>query len=436
MPLCAFVLLPPAAAVGTVDQPVLSDAPPLSLERALADLGRSPGAVAAAADIAALVFQHVGRPASAEEVAERIRDPRTVAEFFSITVADVSRSFDRVQAAIPRPGTKSTRGPYQLPLRVALEQAPRYFADSTWKPRQLWGDLYRYPIPSKISSGEVKMRSAFGEILDRLADNRGGKPEHRFLVIYRGAEYWDFDAFIDALAATGHQIEFDVSNEVSDFVHLMARQADGALREIQTDIRLRTGYFMEDQREIIVPAVHSHLLFRISGPDVNTAVEFYQGVSGTHFYPSFLIQGESWVGIRTSATYGHERAVPAFKAAGLYLDLLRNIARRDALFAGGYGQSGICSDSVAVIEVLLGVEPTVYPLLINKQLVLRHLAALQRRRPSLAARYEQIREAIQKMPSDITRNPSQARRILSCIPYGPGPTPHVGYNDARRALPK
>jgi hypothetical protein len=294
--------------------------------------------------------------------------------------------------------------------------------------------LYRYAIPSGISAREVKTRSAFGEILDRLALNPSMAERDRFAVVFRGAAYSDFDAFVEAIVRSGHGIECDVSNEVADFVHLMLRQPDGTFREVQTDVRIRTGYFTPEGTEIIIPAVHSHLIFRFTGPDVTTAVEFYQGTHGTHFYPSLVVKGESWVGIRNSATYGGDEAVKALRAAGLYLDVLQGITREDALFAGGYGQSGVCNDSVAVIEMLLGGRATVYPLLIDKQRVRTYLDALIQGRPAMAARYREIDRAVRQIPSDVTPNPTQPQRILDSIPYGPGRTPYPGFNDARRTF--
>jgi len=418
------------------DPPRISSAAPLSLEYVLARIGRSPEALSAAAKIAAAVSRHVGNAAGESELARHIQDPRLVAKYFSPSVPDLARGFAAAREARLRPRVEKAESSRRLPRHVEWRRAPACLGDSSWKPRKLVGNLYSYAIPSPLSTVEVQTRIAFGEILDRLAANRSAEDEDRFSVLYLNTEYTDFDAFVDALVESGHQVEMDVSNEVSDFMHLMLRQSDGTLRELQTDIRIRTGYRTAEGEEIIVPAVHSHLIFRVAGPQVNTAVEFYQGVAGVHFHPSLLVQGESWVGIRTSATYRGPPALKALSAAGLYLDLLLNLSRKDALFAEGYGNSGICNDSVAVIELVIGEEASVYPLLINKPFVLNHVADLQRQRPQLAERYGEIRRAIEQMPSDIASDESQPRRILACIPYGPGRTPHTGYNDARHTFGK
>ena len=73
--------------------------------------------------------------------------------------------------------------------------------------------------------------------------------EEQFHVAYRDVVYSDFDAFIQAIVGTGHQIEMDVSVEVSDFLHLMVHQADDMYREVQTEMRLQTGYFAENGTE-------------------------------------------------------------------------------------------------------------------------------------------------------------------------------------------
>jgi hypothetical protein len=416
------------------EAPRICEEPPLPLEKVLAEIGESPEAVAAVSEIAAAVSRRLGHPISAEESAARIKDSRSVQELFSVRLPELVEGFAAGQTAVDAQGGAASENSFRLPKRVSLREAPRYFDAAPTEPQQLYGNLYRYAIPSGIAAEEVKMRSAFGEILDRLALNRSTAEEDRFSVVYRDTEHSDFDAFVDALLQSGHRIEMDLSSEVADFVHLMVRKPDGTLREVQTEVRIRTGYFTPEGTEIVIPAVHSHFIFRFAGPDVSTAVEFYQGTYGTHFYPSVVVKGESWVGIRTSATYGPDKAVKALKAAGLYLDLLQGISREGALFAGGYGQSGICNDSVAVIEMLLNGRATVYPLLIDKERVPGYLETVSRERPALTERYRQLRRAIEQVPSDVTPNLTQPRRILDSIPYEPGPTPYPGFNDARRTF--
>ena len=430
----AAEIVPEAARRESSSPPRISDEPPLPLEQVLADIGQSRQAVAGVSVMAAVVSQRLGRPVSAAELARRTKDPRAVRELFSVCVRDLVEGFAAARSVVGSEGSAASENPFRLPKRVALREAPAYFDADPWEPEQLHQNLYRYAIPSGISAQEVKTRTAFGEILDRLALNPSMAAEDQFRVVYRGVDYSDFDAFVGAMVQSGHRISVGVSNEVADFFHLMVRKPDGTFREVQTDIRIRTGYFTSKGAEIIIPAVHSHLIFRFAGPDLNTAVEFYQGTHGTHFYPSVVVKGESWVGIRNSAIYKGDTALKALKASALYLDALQGISREDALFAGGYGQSGICNDSVAVIEMLLNGKATVYPLLVDKKRVLAYLDTLVKKRPTMAARYREIYEAVEQTPSDVTPNPTQPQRILDSIPYGPGPTPYTGFSDARRTF--
>jgi hypothetical protein len=173
----------------------------------------------------------------------------------------------------------------------------------------------------------------------------------------------------------------------------------------------------------------------MSGPDVNTAVEFYQGTGGTRFYPSVIVNGESWVGIRNSDTYTGAQALDTARLSGLYMDVLQGIARENDQFAQGYGQSGVCNDSVAVIQLAVGVidAPTTYPLLINKDLVGDYLERMVKERPHLAADYRRLQDAVRRMPLDRRVNSSAPGRILRSIPYESGSsTPYPGFNDARR----
>lgn len=433
-PLGAPVLAYETANASDGTQPIISSEPPLSVEYVLSEIGRSPGAVAAACEVAAAISRRFGHPIEAEEFAKKIQEPREISLLFSVRIRDLVHGFSTAQALADAGGAVASTNSFKLPKTVAWKEAPTYFEAVAGAPEQMFGNLYRYVKPSGISARAVRVRSAFGEILDRLALNRSLPERERFGIVYQDNKYLDFDEFIDALVRTGHKVEMDVSNEVADFLHLMFREPSGVFREVRTEVQIRTGYFTSAGDEITIPAVHSHLIFRVAGPQLNVDVEFYQGTHGTHFCPSLVIQGQSWVGIRKSGTYDGHEAVKALRAAGLYLDLLHTISREDALFAGGYGQSGICNDSVAVIEMLLNKDVTVYPLLIDKRRVIRQLDILIAKHPAIARRYRKIRQAVVNMPSDVELNKTQPQRILGSIPYRAGSTPYVGFNDARRTF--
>jgi hypothetical protein len=79
------------------EAPRISEEPPLLLEDVLAEIGESGEAAAAAPKIAASVAPRLGRPVSAEELAVRIQDPRSVRELFSVRLPELVEGFSAAQ---------------------------------------------------------------------------------------------------------------------------------------------------------------------------------------------------------------------------------------------------------------------------------------------------------------------------------------------------
>jgi hypothetical protein len=86
----------PAPSLGR-EAPRISEEPPLLLEDVLAEIGESGEAAAAAPKIAASVAPRLGRPVSAEELAVRIQDPRSVRELFSVRLPELVEGFSAAQ---------------------------------------------------------------------------------------------------------------------------------------------------------------------------------------------------------------------------------------------------------------------------------------------------------------------------------------------------
>ena len=408
---------------------------PLTLGDALAAAGDTPERAALVRQVLGVIASETGREMSPLDVASAIRDPKTLESMMTVSVPQVVAGLKRAQAA------SDARGPapaesrvFKLPDGVDLANAPSFFDAAMEPPRTVSGSLKRGDKPSDLDAESVKRHRAFGEILDRLADNAGKPPLERFRVTYRGHGYSTVDGLLAALERNGHQVTATVSQGVANFLDLYVER-DGQLCEVESGVRIRTGHLGPDGREVIVPAVHSGLKVRIQGPDLNAGVSFFQGVSGTGFFAEGLGKDQSWVGGRDIETYAGGDAKKAIANAAMWRKTVNDLAGDRHLFGGGYGQTGLCNDSVALIQALVTGRTTIYPLAMDKALVTRYLESKVAEKGPLHEQYRTLLRGVRSLPSDAGSDPTQPSRILDSIPYGPGPTPFPGVDHAREVLP-
>jgi hypothetical protein len=120
---------------------------------------------------------------------------------------------------------------------------------------------------------------------------------------------------------------------------------------------------------------------------------------------------------------------------GAFTDVVEDTAKRLNLYADGYGITGVCNDSVAVVQQAVTGNASQYPLLMNDSVL---LGELQRRLSdgdrTGDATYRSLKKAIGELPSDARPNPSAARRALQSIPWESGREPFQSTVDARRIL--
>jgi len=406
---------------------------PMSLADALAAAGDTPERAVLVKSVLGVLARETGREMSSAEIDAAIANPATLEAMLTVSLPQVAEGLKKAQATANANPSAPAPPDWKLPSGVDMANAGSFFEGGIDAPKAVSGGLFRGDKASDLPAEQVKAHRALAEVMNRLADNTGKAYADRFQVKYRGETYTTQKGFLDALERSGHTVTATVSQGIANFLDLFV-QKDGALCEVEGAVRVRTGLVGPDGKEVVVPAVHSGLKIRIAGPDVTGAVSFFQGVSGTGFFAEGLGKDPSWVGGRDIESYSGKDARKSIAAAGLWRQLVNETAAANHLVGGGYGQTGICNDSVALLQQLVTGRTTIYPLAMDKALVGAALDAKIAAGGPLAAKWKAIKAAVDELPSDLGTDPTQPGRILESIPFGPGSTPFPGADHAREVL--
>ena len=105
------------------------------------------------------------------------------------------------------------------------------------------------------------------------------------------------------------------------------------------------------------------------------------------------------------------------------------------LYADGYGVTGVCNDSVAVIQQATMGRADQYPLFMHDEVL---FGELKKRLAESDLRddptYATLRKAIHALPSDVQPNGSLRARALKSIPWTEGTEPFDSTIAARKIL--
>ena len=126
--------------------------------------------------------------------------------------------------------------------------------------------------------------------------------------------------------------------------------------------------------------------------------------------------------------------------------MINDIARERGLAVGGYGATGVCIDTVAILQKLMNRPLTAYPMLHSDELM---ITEAQHRHDGAGSRldrpeYRSIIEALRAVENDAApvdpahMTPTQVAdlkgRILGSIPWPPGMEPLTICRATRTAL--
>ena len=304
------------------------------------------------------------------------------------------------------------------------------------------GKLWQGDVPNaKLDDASAKKNIAMAEIMDRLAQNTTAAPADVFTVEHAGQPYTKLDDFLNALVADGYTVDAVVTHRIADFCALKTKAPDGTIIDVPAAAMVKTGIKDKAGNEAIVPGVHTELVFRIrsstttKGEKIDADIKWYQGVSGTGFFPCDVMRKSTWTGSVQAAALDQQQALRAASLGGVFADVVVDASGRKHLANDGYGITGVCNDSVAVIEAAVLGKNTAYPLLMRDRELLPEIdRRLKTADADTSAKLRALRDAIVAVPSDDKKNASTAARALASIPWPAGQEPFASTQEARRIL--
>jgi hypothetical protein len=311
----------------------------------------------------------------------------------------------------------------------------------------LWKGFY----PGNASDATIKSEIIFGMALNQLANNSHlpNNDPKMFSVKYNGKLFSSVDDLLNALLANGHTVRCWLTWRAVDFFGYLTKGPKGEWLEVPAPIMMDTGIlanysnagkFNWPPSQAILPAIHDELVIEIrSGPSsqgttVNVDLLWYEGDDGIGFFARDLYSLASWVGQVDAEPLEGTEAVNYLHLAAVFTDVLLQTADKYNLYDLGYGATGVCVDSIAIIEYVYFNEMTLYPLLMEKYLVIPVVQQFLNVNNRNAQHYTALLKALKYLPVDVWDNPTLKTRVNNTITWPPGKEPFECVIQARAIL--
>jgi hypothetical protein len=385
-------------------------------------------------------------PVSPELKAAILQNPSAITRAFELTPAQLFDGIGALNAAHKAGKLKPT------PPRENL--LPKSFdlskIDSLDLPRpaskmkELAPGLFQGDLPSTTSDAQVKSNRVMAEVFHRLSRNASAADGDKFEVKYNGGTFKRLDEFMKALKNDGYSVDVTFEQRIANFADLKAAVPGTnppKFVDVPATLMVKTGVVDTTGKEAVVPSAHSEMLVAIKagpntkGPKIDADIKYYQGVDSTGFFARHVHQEPTWCGRVKQAELHGDQALEGIKLAGLFSDVVGKAAKDLGLYAEGYGLTGVCNDSVALIEQAMTGTAHEYPLLMKDEVLMGEIGArlndnVRRDDPA----YRKLGQAIKDLPSDVKSNASSRQRALDSMPWEPGKEPFVSSVEARKIL--
>jgi len=394
--------------------------------------------------VLAQLQEKTGIAVPAQVQAAALAHPEQATRAFEVTPKQMAAGMDAVNARYHEGKLKQVAPrTFALPQKfdlANLDAAPWTRARPEMK--ELAPGLFAGDLASTTPDAELKRNTVMAEVFQRLSSNPSST--EKFEVAYGGKSFTKLDDFLGALKADGYEVNVSFQQRIANFANLktvVPGSTPPQFLDVPAPLMVKTGMVDSTGKEAVVPSAHSEMLVSLRagpntrGPKLDSDQKFYQGVSGTGFFPVGSFAEPKWCGASTLATLKGDKALEAVKLAGVFTDVVQQSARKLDLYADGYGITGVCNDSVAVIEQATTGVAHEYPLLMKDSAL---TPELQRRLSdgdaSDDALCKQLKKAIEDLPSDVRQNASSRARALASIPWAAGAEPFQSTVEARRIL--
>jgi hypothetical protein len=423
----------------------------VSLPTILQQLVGSPQVDAFVQGLATEIKQKLGVDVAPAMIAAARANPERVVDMLAFSPNQMRAGFNALHThhQLTTPAPTSTQPTHsksrQLPQRFDTADLDTVaITRSAGDLKQLAPGLWRGDVPNaSMSDAAAKQNIVLAEIVDRLADNAGRPPKERFVVEHQGGRYTSLPHFIEALMGDGYTVEAKITHRVADFVGLKTRAPDGTIIDVPVAAMVKTGVKDARGREAVLPGVHSEVVFSIragthsSDPKLEGDIKWYQGVPNTGFFPCDTMRKSSWTGTTTAATIPAQDGLKAITLAGILADVIQDVSHKEGLAMAGYGVTGVCNDSVAILQQAMTGQVTGYPLFMRDAVLLKEIdLRLKDSNRTDDSALKTLKAAIAAVPSDDVPNTTSTARALSSIPWPAGQAPFFSTEAAREILTK
>lgn len=423
----------------------------VGLPDVIKQLSRGPQADALIDKLTVGLKQSLGLDVPPALIAAARANPERIIDMLAFTPQQMRAGFDAMHAQ-HRVRTQLQPTTTDASTTTKSRQLPAHFKTSTMDTvtvKRSDGDLQtlapglsRGDVPNAtLSDAQARKNIVLAEVIDRLADNAGKPKAERFVVEHQGSRFTSLPHFMQALEKDGYVVEAKLTHRVADFFALKTNAPDGTILDVPMAAMVRTGVVDKNGQEAILPTVHSELVFSVrpgptsKQPTFSGDVKWYQGISGTGFFPCDTMRKSTWTGTTTATTFDHARSLEAMNLCGVLGDVIQDASAKAGLAMSGYGVTGVCNDSVAIIQQAMTGEVTAYPLFMRDAMLLPEIKArLQDTNRMDDGALKALKAAIDVVPSDDRQNASSKARALASIPWSSGQAPFQSTEDARRIL--
>ena len=393
--------------------------------------------------------QHLGVDLPPALVAAAKANPERVVDLLALTTGQMHAGFDALHAhhQVQTATTSTTGAPAarvrQLPKTLKTQNLDTIaISRPQGELKQLQPGLWQGDVKNdKLDDKAAKKNIVLAEVFDRLATNPTAPRGELFAVEHNGHRFTNLQNFVAELIKDGHTLEAVISHRVADFCSLKTKAPDGSILDVPAAVLVKTGFKDAAGNEAVVPGVHSEVVFRVrSGPGtrgekLDGDIKWYQGVPNTGFFPCELMRKSTWTGTVDVATLDQPKALQALQLAAVLGDVIQDVGQQKNLAMSGYGVTGVCNDSVAILQQAMTGNVTGYPLFMRDAVLLPEIdKRLNDKNQRDDKALQALKTAIQQVPNDDAANGSQKARALASIPWTPGAEPFTSVQDARTIL--
>ncbi|KAL0488840.1 protein transport protein sec71 [Acrasis kona] len=291
-------------------------------------------------------------------------------------------------------------------------------------------------LPKEANNKNSRFARAISIILNRLVENLSSHNESTtFSVLFDGQDgtttaVSSVPDFLGMLTQLGFTFKASVQQRISLVMLAVVRDEEtGLISDVPASIFIRTGF-----GNATLASGHAELCWTVNNQTLNSSFCFFtgSGIRGTTF--GWQWPAKEWAGHQkfTKVT-DNKKACELLNYASHYASLANHVASEHSLYDFGYAVLGLCNDAVAVMQMIVQNEVDVYPLIMNKELLLEEIEK-RKQFGKVTEEITLIEDALRRMPDDRVRNKSMRERALKSIPFERGQELYKSTLDARNII--